>query len=549
MKRLWIALGIVVGVLLLAAVLLPLFVNADSFRPELEQRLSAALNRKVQIGKIEASLFSGGAKADRISISDDPAFSKAPFLEASSLRIGLELAPLIFSKKIRMTGITIDDPRITLVRNAAGKWNFSTLGSAAPQKETSTQSSGPAPDISVQKFEITGGKVTLAQTGHSKEQVYDHLHLLAHNISTTSAVPFTLNLTLPGGGELQVEGSAGPLNPQDSSKTPLQATLKLENADLQTAGFLDPESALQGVLDLDGSFKSDGQHAHLEGKAKANNLKVVKGGAAVHQPVSLDYVADYALGPQSGSLNASVRTGNSTVKAGGTINAAGASTIGNLKVQGENMAVNDVEGLLPAFGVILPAGASLQGGTINLNMSAQGPLDRLVITGPVNISGTRLSGYSLSSKLGAIARFTGMQPSTDTVIQTFSSALRVAPEGIHADNIVLDVPAIGNLTGAGTVGSDSSLDFKMTLKLATGNNSLLGALTKASSQGQTSGIPFLIQGTTSKPVFMPALGNAVKSGLLQQLQGGQNQQNGDKTQGLKDALGGLFNKQKKKPPQ
>ena len=188
---------------------------------------------------------------------------------------------------------------------------------------------------------------------------------------------------------------------------------------------------------------------------------------------------------------------------------------------------------------------------------AAGPLDRLVITGPLNISGTRLSGYDLSSRLGAIAAFAGIKPSTDTVIQTLSAGLRVAPEGIKADNLLLDVPSIGTLTGDGIIGSDTSMDFKMLPKLATGPGSLLGSLTGASASGQSRGLPFLVKGTTSNPRFLPAIGNELKTGLkdtlLQGLQGKQGDQSGaqqgQKKQDLRDALGGLFGgKDKKKKP-
>jgi AsmA protein len=218
------------------------------------------------------------------------------------------------------------------------------------------------------------------------------------------------------------------------------------------------------------------------------------------------------------------------------------------------MAVNDVEGLLPAFGVVLPSGASLQGGNINMDLTATGPLDRLVIDGPLKIEGTHLSGYNLGSKLGAIAAFTGNKSSTDTLIQTFSSALRVAPEGIKADNIVLDVPSLGIVTGNGVITGDNSLDFKMLVKLSGTANNLLGSLTGASASAQSKGLPFLITGKTSNPVFRPAIGGAVagdlQNSLLQAVQGKGNKANGQQNQkpNLQDALGGLLGK-KKKPQQ
>jgi AsmA protein len=572
MKRLLVISGIVIGVLLLVIIAIPLFINVDSFRPDLEKKISAALNRQVHIGKLDASLLSGGASASDITIADDPAFNKDPFLKAASVKVGVQLMPLIFSKQLKVTSLTIQKPDITLLKNAAGKWNYSTLGTS-PQNgspepsKTAPQPSKPnptpepsgksAPDVSVDKFEIADGTVRVGHSsGHSagKESVYQNVNLVAHNISATSAMPFTLSAGLPAGGTLNVEGQAGPLNPADSAKSPLDAKITLKHADLAATGFVDPSSGVGGILDFDGQIKSDGHKLHSEGKAKAADLRVIKGGQPAKEPVALDYKSDYALDSDTGTINANLHTGNSLTNASGTLNAKGEDTLANLKIVGKNMAVNDVEGLLPAFGVVLPAGASLQGGNINMDLNATGPLDRLVIDGPLKIEGTHLSGYNLGSKLGAIAAFTGNKSGTDTLIQTFSSALRVAPEGIKADNIVLDVPSLGIVTGNGVISGDNSLDFKMLMKLSGAANNLLGSLTGASASAQSKGLPFLITGKTSNPVFRPAIGGAVagdlQNSLLQAVQGKGNKANGQQNQkpNLQDALGGLLGK-KKKPQQ
>ena len=558
MKRLLVISGIVVAVLLLIVVLVPLFINVDSFRPDLEKKLSAALNRQVQIGKLDASLFSGGASASQISIADDPAFNKGPFLKASTVKVGVELMPLIFHKQLKVTSITVEKPEITLLRNAAGKWNYSTLGATRQQ---STEPAGKsAPEVSVAKFEIVDGTMRVGHSsGHTagKESVYQNVNLVARDISATTAMPFQLSADLPGGGKMQLEGTAGPLNQADAAKSPLDAKITLKRADLASTGFVDPSSGVGGVLDFDGQVKSDGRRLHSEGKAKAEGLKVVKGSQPARQPVGIDYKSDYALDSETGSINGNFHTGSSVTNASGTLAAKGEDTVANLKIQGKNMAVNDVTGLLPAFGVVLPSGASLQGGNINMDLTAEGPLDRLVISGPVSITGTHLSGYNLASKLGALAAFTGGKAgSTDTLIQTFSSALHMSPEGLKADNIVLDVPSLGLLTGNGVIAGDNSLNFKMLLKLQGGTNNLLGSLTGISSGAQSKGLPFLITGTSSNPVFRPALGEGIQGDLgnsLMQAIGGNkggtqnNAQGQDQKPNLKDALGGLLGGKKKKP--
>jgi AsmA protein len=553
MKRLLIVAGIVIAVLVIAAVAAPLFINVDSFRPELEKRLSAALSRPVHIGKLEASIFRGGATAENIVIADDPGFSKGEFLKASSLTVGLRLLPLIFSREINVTSITVEKPEIVLLRNSAGKWNYSSLGGHPASTPAPTPGAEPAaPDFSVDKFEIVDGTVRVGQSsGHvaGRERVYQKVHLVARDISFAGVMPFTLSAGTPGGGALNLEGKFGPLDRTDSDRTPMDATVKLAHADIGATGFLDPSSGLGGTLDFDGTVKSDGKRLHSEGKAKANGLKIVKGGSAAHGAVALDYRSDYNLTSDTGTVNAQVHTGNSTAVATGTVDTHGQESIAHLKLQGKDMAVNDVEGLLPAFGIVLPSGASLQGGVINMDLAAEGPFDRLVIDGPLSVTATKLSGYNLSSKLGALSALTGLKPSEETLIQTLSSGLRVAPEGIRADNIVLDIPAIGAFTGKGVIANNNALDFQMLLKLSNSSGTMLSGMGGLTSLAQKNGIPFLIHGKTTNPVFLPSLGAGGLKGLANSLLSGdqtnQGTQNGQQGQGLQGLLDGVLNKKKK----
>jgi AsmA protein len=132
-----------------------------------------------------------------------------------------------------------------------------------------------------------------------------------------------------------------------------------------------------------------------------------------------------------------------------------------------------------------------------------------VVTGPLNVSNTRLAGFNLGSKLSAVAALAGVRTGNDTDIQTLSSVLRVAPEGIRAENLNLIVPALGAVTGNGTIGANNALDFRMMAKLAHGGG-LLGGLSQFSTLGHSQGeIPFRIQGTTSNPMFIPDVGKAL----------------------------------------
>jgi len=187
------------------------------------------------------------------------------------------------------------------------------------------------------------------------------------------------------------------------------------------------------------------------------------------------------------------------------MNLIGISTVrcDSVEVPQENM-----EAMLPSMGVGLPSGSQLKGGTLSAERSIAGPLDKLVITGPVRLSDAKLTNLDLGSKLGALSAFAGKSVSSpNTSIQNASLDARVAPEGTKADNINLNVPAIGVITGAGTVSLTGELAFKMLANLHAG---MVGGLSRiaGASSGQR-GIPFPIEGTTANPKFVPEVGGAV----------------------------------------
>src|ERR1700740_417406 len=118
MKRTLKIAGIVVAVLVVLVLIVPFLINVNSFRPKLEATAREALGRPVKVGNLSLSILSGTVTADNISIADDPAFETNPFVTAKSLKVGVEIWPLITSKELRVTGITLEQPEITLLKAA-----------------------------------------------------------------------------------------------------------------------------------------------------------------------------------------------------------------------------------------------------------------------------------------------------------------------------------------------------------------------------------------------------------------------------------------------
>jgi AsmA protein len=184
--------------------------------------------------------------------------------------------------------------------------------------------------------------------------------------------------------------------------------------------------------------------------------------------------------------------------------------------------------------VTLPAGASLTGGALDTDLVISGPLDRLVTTGPINLSNAKVKGFDLGSKMGAVASLGRLPNRSDTLIQIFSSTLSIAPDGTRAESLNLIVPAIGSLTGNGTIASNGTLDFKMLAKLHDSNVVARGVSRYASLGHPENGIPFRIAGTTANPVFMPDVSGVVDDVV----------KNPGSAPAAADFLGGLLSKKR-----
>jgi|CZKJ01.1.fsa_nt_gi AsmA protein len=511
--------AIVVGALILLVIIIPFFIDANTFRPKLESELSDALGRPVKVGNLSLSLFSGAVKADDISIADDPTFSKTAFVQAKSLKVGVELIPLIFSKSLNVTELTLNQPQINLVRSKDGdKWNFSSLGnkSAAPAAGGSATSN---PTLSVAKLNVTDGLLSVTGPRSDKPRLYTKVNIGVTSFSFTTSFPFKMTANLPAGGTLKLDGTAGPINPGNAELTPLQAKVTVHQMNLAASGFIDPASGISGIADFDGTVSSDGHEAKTSGTLNAEKLQVVQKGSPAGKPLQLKYSVTHDLVKQVGTLTeGDLTVGKAVAHLSGNYDAHGTTTSVNLKLDGQAMPVDDLEAMLPAVGVILPPKSQLKGGTLAINFSIAGPVDKLVETGTIRMQNSALSGFSLGSKMSAISALGGKGAGEkDTAIQNFSADVHATAESTRADNINLAVPSLGTVTGAGTVSPSNALDFKM----------------------KADAIPFLIQGTTADPKFVPDVKGMAGSMLNGALGGAKN--------GTKSPLGGVSGLLNKKP--
>jgi len=501
----------VLALLVLAAVGAAMFIDVDRFKPTLERNLENAVGRKVTLGKISLALFAGGVSVENVSIGDDARLGSTPFVTAKSVKVAVEWWPLVVSRSLQIQAFTLEAPHIVLRRSPSGAWNFSTIGAGSAREPTEPKNQA-APGLTIGKLAISNGQITVVSPDRrGKDRVYSDVNIEARGVSYTSPFPFKADARTPSGGVLHMDGTAGPLDSNDASATPIDGKLQIRQLDLAATGFVDPASGLAGLIDFNGTLTSNGRQAISKGTMSATKLQLVRGSSPARVPISVDYRSTYDLKRRSGTVDqGDINIGRAVARLTGSFTSGEEATSVRLKIAGHEMPVPELEASLPALAVTLPAGASLEGGTLDLNLEVNGPVDRLKTTGPIRMSNTKLKGFDLGSKMAALGAFAGLPRGVDTTIQTLGSTLTVSPDGIRADALELIVPSIGRLAGGGTIAAQGALDFKMLAQLA-GSTGLAASVTRVTSLVRPEGgTPFLILGTTSNPRFAPDLAGAVR---------------------------------------
>lgn len=540
MKKLLIIAGAVLGLLILIVALVPLLISGETFRPMLEAQATKALGRETKIGSLSISLLSGGAKAEDLSIADDPAFSPQPFVTAKSVSIGVELMPLIFHKKLNVTGITIGEPQVRLIQNKKGIWNYSSFGTTAEKPVTPPEPSAPL-NLSVQQVKIDNGRVVHLREGQiGKPLEFQAVNVTVGPISTGVAVPLKVDLKVAGGGTLALQGQVGPPDEKDTTRTHFDLKATIKKLDLEHSGLLGPNPAVAAIADFDGAMRSNGKIVGMKGKLTADKARFSAKAPQAPKPIEIDIDTAYELAQHEGAVHSmTLHSGAAALRITGSFNLAGETPSLNAHATGDAMPVDDLQALLPSFGVVLPSGARLQGGTLKVTLSVSGTAARPLGTGSVALENTKLVGYDLATQMKTLSALAGIKGAQDTAIQLFGSNLDSGPEGVKATGLKLVVPALGELAGDGTVSPNNDLDFTMVANVnpSAGVIGGLSAVTGAAT-GQ-GGLPFKIAGTAAKPSFKPDIGRFVK----QKFEPSNALQPGQLSDTVK-GLGKLFGKQK-----
>ena len=177
------AVGVVAGFAVIGFLILPLIL-----RPVLEDKLSAALERKVAIGRLQINPFALSATLSDVSIGERG--EGPPLLKLGALYLNVELASLFRWAPV-VSALKVTQPVLHLVRNEDKTYNFTDLLDRA----LSGPSTAP-PRFSVSNIEIVDGEVDFDDRPEHRQHKVTQIRL---------GVPFLSSL--PSQTEIRVEPS------------------------------------------------------------------------------------------------------------------------------------------------------------------------------------------------------------------------------------------------------------------------------------------------------------------------------------------------------
>ncbi len=153
MKRLGLALGFIVVLLVAAVFILPSIIPASTYREPVEAAARDALHREVSLGgDISLQVFPQlQIRASDVSIANAEGFGDEAFAQMREMRVGVRLVPLL-SRRVEITEFVLVEPTIRLAQNRTGNnWSFTDPDSEA----------APAPAASGEGFVRREGALPL----------------------------------------------------------------------------------------------------------------------------------------------------------------------------------------------------------------------------------------------------------------------------------------------------------------------------------------------------------------------------------------------------
>jgi AsmA protein len=237
--------GGIVALFILILLVLPLFVDADRFRPMLEKQVTQATGRNFSVGKdVDLSFFPhAGVAFSDLHLGNPAGFDSEDFVSIRSFEVRVKLLPILFGN-IEIKRFVLNEPRLVAIRNKNGKTNWSfdsgkSTPKTADQPAAPSDTTLPITSLTVGDFAIKNGTLIYIDNAAETRNVVEKLDLTMQNLSLDQPVRVELSARFDD-KPIGLSGTVGPLgNDPGRGSIPLDVTLTaVSQLQLQARGTL-----------------------------------------------------------------------------------------------------------------------------------------------------------------------------------------------------------------------------------------------------------------------------------------------------------------------
>jgi uncharacterized protein involved in outer membrane biogenesis len=438
-----IGLGIVIILVVIAALAAPRFIDVNRYRPQIEAKLRDRLNRNVSLGPMRLSLIPLAFRADNVRIDEDPQFGTGrPFAQIQTLYVRPRLLPLLHHE-LEIKSLQLDRPALELIRNERGGWNFSSL----VQHKQETEAQNPAA-FTLDQAKVYDGRVAITDREQHKPRAnYDHIDATISDFAPGRPVSADIRAHLPGPGNQTIAllGKIGPIQHDAVARTPVDGKLKLENvslAGLQQFTNAEPLADSNAVLTGDADVKNNESGFASTGKFDIRNARVR--GVDIGYPIAIDYQISGSLNQPAVQIEkANLKLGQAPLSFHGNINAQNTPAQIDLTAQTSDASLAEVARLAAAFGTAFNAGNQISG-TLDMDVHAQGAVTKPVLNGQLSAKNVQIAGGDLREPVSVDGLHVALSPdnirSNEFIAKTghTSAAAQFTLTGYTSDSPKLD---------------------------------------------------------------------------------------------------------------
>ncbi|HRZ86830.1 MAG TPA: AsmA family protein [bacterium] len=311
-KKVLIVMLVAAGLFIAAIVVTPSLIDLNRYKGVIVEKAQAAINKKIELGDIRVALLGGvGVDLGGCTVYQGLSASDKVIFSCGKLSVRVKLLPL-FSKKVEVSQVLLNSPKIVVVRDARGDFNFMPAKSrtiSPPEEQKPAAATGkkkgvkkakePAPSpasrkevaapagnealrqpgaaqpgispaaagFAVQSISIVNGQFVYRDEMRKRpvEVSIDKLDVAVRGIEEGGDVRFKISGMLNGQGAFKLQGSAGKIPPGYDFGGGLDAlrysvALSLKDCDLnaviESAGAaVKGLPVMEGPIDLDVSVK------------------------------------------------------------------------------------------------------------------------------------------------------------------------------------------------------------------------------------------------------------------------------------------------------